>query len=423
MGIEKPTLSEMSDDRERASWHAYEKFMVRYTLDHYRKHVDERREQLTAEISDWKRLRDNPLTLPRKQAEYQRLIDEATSFLGRLDHALEKFDDVSEVREVETEDGTFRLVYEAHVLAHSPKVLDGLDAYAFEVFSETPESGDPVSYVADTGSGPFWFGDGTYDADAPVFDALRESRLPAFKCDVSGATLKEASDTEMRMVSIAEGSLALGMLASGGYLAADAAKEASRKPEKGNGMSRRDFLGLIGKAGVGAALFGGGSMSALEKMVPSNDIPSASTVSGWYLRLRDDILSSLGAYRITAEFRNLVMAQKLHTIAGHMRQEVPEGEKPHVGMELGKNHYGIEETLRMTEAERLARMIDVLKRTGIELESPEEEVASVIRYDYIGDVWKSTRFVDPAISEAFRKHPSRTAVPTGVSPGSAPVLE
>jgi len=302
-------------------------------------------------------------------------------------------------------------------------VLEGLDAYVFEVFSETPESGDPVSYVMDTGSGPFRFGDGTGNADAPVLDVLREGRLPVFECDVSGATLKGTSDAEMRTVSIVEGSLALGMLASGGYLVADTVKEAFGRPEKGSGMSRRDFLGLMGKAGIGAALFGGGAMSALERMVPNNDIPSASTVQGRYLRLRDDILSLLGAYRITAEFRNLVMAQKLHTIAGHMRQEMSEGGKPYVGMELGKNHCGIEEALRMTESERIVRMIDILKQSGIELESPEEEVASVMRYDYIGDGWKSTRFVDPAISEAFRKYPSRTAVPSGVSPGSTPVRE
>ncbi len=412
MAFEKPSVAE---SQERVSVHEYSKTVVEDRLDHYRQQVDSRREMMLSQIRGWETLCANELTLPAHKEAYRRSIAEAKDFIARTDRVLEVFDAVPETKEIIADDAVFRLVYEAHDKEHSPKVLEGLDAYAFESFG-TEIQKDDVAIVGDSPDGPFNFNADTRGADAPVMGVLRESRLPVYGCDVSGEMFKERMDQESTTSMLVSAPFVVGLLVAGSVLAKsaveqlyDAVIDRDKDKEKTtkDALSRRDFLGMAGKLIAGTALFGGGVGAAAERMLSKNETRIDGSAYGTFLKTKQDILTSLGLYEVTVRFRNLVMAQKLHTIAGLMREEVAEGAKPHVGMELGAAHYGIEDSLRLSEPDRLKLMRDIAENSEMVLGSPDDEVAAMNRYKYDPGVWESQRIVDPGISEAFVDYPFR----------------
>ena len=97
-----------------------------------------------------------------------------------------------------------------------------------------------------------------------------------------------------------------------------------------------------------------------------------------------------GMYDLVIVLRNAVMAQKLHTIAEHMKENGEyASEKPHVGIEVGAAHSGIESMLTMEEEERLRIIGDIVQPIKDVFEDPKKELAAILKttYDESTDFW------------------------------------
>ncbi|NTW76076.1 MAG: hypothetical protein HGB34_04225 [Candidatus Moranbacteria bacterium] len=406
--------------------HEYRKRKVRDGIERIRSEMDNRRDEVLGYIQQWEALAQNDLTLPRHREEYLTHVAEARDFVERFDKQSERFEQIPEIKEVETDEVIFRLVFERHDQEHSPKVLEGLDAYAFEGCKPFVAD-EPSFYVIDTlKGGPF-----SSEKDAPVCAILRESELPLYSCDVSGQVLNRIADEELFAAGTAQSGSGLALSVLGALLLGDlidtkiyeywTKTEKSRtRPE--SGISRRQFLGIAGKAMAGVALFGFGSGLLGEYQQIKHETLSSDSVYGRFLKAKESLLVALGMKEVTIRLRNAVMAQQLHGVAKQMSGEISSDVKPHIGMELGSAHFGIEDCLRMSETKRVALIRDIMETLKISLESPDKELATFFRYEYLkpAERWYVECFVDPAISEAFgdypyRKEPSTSTAASSVS--------
>lgn len=422
-----------SANRERSEGnplHEYRKWEVQGGLERIRDEIDDRRDEILGYAGHWEALAKNDLTLPRHREEYLKRAAEARNLVDRLDLKAEALERTPEIREVETPEATFRLVYERHDRPHSPNVLEGLDAYAFEQLCfNVPKK--TSFYVADSPtSGPFHEVNSS-SPDAPVIGLLRESGLPTYSCDISGWSLYQMTDKEFFATDAAQniGSAAFTVL--GAYLLKESAgaimgESASEAEDAGgrtaNGMSRRRFLGIAGKTLAGTMLFAAGGAILGEQYLPGHETLVDGSVYGRFIRAKERLFTALGMTEVVMRLRNAVMAQQLHRVAERISEMDPSDAKPHIGMELGAKHFGIEDCLRMSESERVDLIRRIALTSKLVIESPDRELASFFQYEYQkpAEAWRVERFIDTAISDAFSDYPYRNGSLDETSAESAP---
>lgn len=387
-------------------------------LDGIRFGLVERQEAMRDSVRTFEALSTNAVTLPRMRDEYRKRVVEATELLTMIDRELESLDRMSEVREVETDSGIFRFVFESHELRHSPEVLRDLDAYAMEAVAS--DLGQTIERKPDGEDGPLFFPTDERNligTNRPIVDVIREARLPLYFCDVAGSTLSRLANGENAREQAVVDAVAAAAVASGGFVAAWNAIKALQ--ERGSsGMSRRTFLKTGAKA-IGGLLFAAGGYGIRTDFGENrNDLHQDDSLLGEYWRRRQELFCRFGMLRFLIELRNLVMAQKLHCIAERERKRGVVG-KPRIGMEIGSGHDRVREAIRMPEDERVAAIRKLLEDAEIVLESPDDEVAALFEHTYSDEdgrrEWLSRKIIDSAISEAFKDYPYRNPERTGVT--------
>jgi|GEM_PF-7111568 len=304
----------------------------------------------------------------------------------------------SEIQEVDTENVKVRIVYEFHKLEHRKEVLKNLDAYFMEGI--TLKKND-VSSIK--------FGEHAYEGmDDEVLNELKITGKPIYQCDVNGEYLAGKTIKEAAGEAKKEKLLFLAGLSAGGFFSVKFARDLVRlvknlKKEKKEGeaksenISRRKFLGVFGKS-MAAILVADTAIQATQ----GNKILDQNSPYSKYFKKRQKIMGVFSSRLVGLTLRNAIMAQKICTTSKMMKEK--SGNKPHVGLEIGAAHFGVEDFLRMPEQERIEIIEGLIKEGNLEIKDPENDLALIVREVFNKDKnkWEETRFVDQKIMDIFK---------------------
>jgi hypothetical protein len=413
MSNEQPTISGEVEP-ERGDWysdeHDYEQCQEpRQTIQEYLSVLEQdmstRLNEIKEEIEKKKYELRKPEVLPYMREKHLTEMLEYETFVSDLERELEELRAPKNTKEISTENGDFRIVYEAHEEPNSEGVLRNLDAYAKEFamhFSSATQSTVPPT----ESGGPF--GRDAF-ADGLLYLAIRESGMPVYFCDVfPGDAFFKKIDNEHNRIKflrfleqIASPAVGMGV---GFYTLTEMKKNKEKKKE--GIYTRRDFCKIAGLGAAAVGLFGGvaggiieGSYGTKLGVGESRPVDEHSFLRTMYKK-RNEILDMVGIQNILTVLRNAVMAQKLHTIAERMKKNGEyTGEKPHVGIEIGAAHSGIEDMLTMTEEERLQIIGDIAESIKDVFEDPQKEIAAILKttYDPEDKKWRVQRALDKDI--------------------------
>jgi DNA polymerase IIIc chi subunit len=278
---------------------------------------------------------------------------------------------------VETPEGIFRIAYGRHKVPQNPEDVKGVDAIMLEsgmlqyylnqeeAIKEFPLLYESVQYKnlikeAAKAKQPIYLTD---------LDPRMENAILAF------------------LLQTAEGMGAIGLDLWLLYLLGLKVITKSKK------ITRRDFLKLLA-----AAYFG-------TELVESFTYPRKGNIEeGTLTRKINRSLINLNekihpeTNMVILTLRNLIMAQKLTTIAKELQQKI--GKKPEIGIVVGARHIGIEDALKMSKEERMEIIKRILSIPA--LEKLREGIATIARFDYnqTTEQWELTEFYkDPNLLE------------------------
>lgn len=250
------------------------------------------------------------------------------------------------VVEVETENATYRISYELHNATADPDLVDGADGiilegyYNYDIRENIPKAFRGFSETQMKG----------------VIARSAEQDKPVFSADMSVDLLKFASlclENPVKKKLIEAGELLIGM----GLI--QSAISEIRNTEK---ISRRNFLRTTGKM-IGGAYFG---MPAIESVLAGISILTKKILDeSSDLRKFSRGLEKVNEYAhpelqtMAIEVRNQLIAQKAETIATQLREKI--GKKPNLAIYIGASHFGIEEALKSTQSDRMAKLRTIFK--------------------------------------------------------------
>jgi hypothetical protein len=166
---------------------------------------------------------------------------------------------------------------------------------------------------------------------------------------------------------------------------------------KSKEITRRDFLKLLFLALL-AAYFGTQLGESLTYPIKGNVDESTLTrsINRILIKLNESIHPEINIVMLT--LRNLIMAQKLTTIAEKLRQKT--GKKPEIAVVVGGAHIGIEYALKMSKEERMKIIKRILSIPV--LKELRKGIATIARFDYNQTTgqWELTEFYkDPNLLE------------------------
>jgi pheromone shutdown protein TraB len=163
-------------------------------------------------------------------------------------------------------------------------------------------------------------------------------------------------------------------------------------------MNRRDFLKLLSKSLL--AVYFAPQLAenlilffSLPDKAMLNEETARRKIHRFLIKLNEKIHPETHMILIT--LRNIIMAQKLITIARDINKEI--SKKPEIGVVVGASHIGIEGALNLDEKERkeiIGQIMNFAK--GI-----KKNIATIARFDYNSKTegWELTKFYkDPFLA-------------------------
>lgn len=354
----------------------------RYIDELYRELLDHRRRSLEFIAESERRLVTSTDSEERKVLMTG--MKEMKKTISVLDERVARFHNVREISRVETKEAEFVLVYERHDREHSPRVLEELDGYTFEKVTVSFPEGFP-------GKPDFTFPERVTsgylgEMNRPVIDVMWDKKLPVYICDVSDPAVIKAVLADEAVSDV----VSMGVTIYGVKLL----KDAFTKEKKG--MSRRAFLQKAGGF-LGAGLVLPKSLQYLDYFFSDHSDFLDDSVQSKLRRLCEDLWRSFGLYSLLVDFRNIIMAQKLHTISKDVISDCSLTRKPRVGMELGAAHYGIEEYLRIPEEARMGKMREALRFFKIPVSAQDLARIDIYRPSQDGYIWERDCIMDQGI--------------------------
>jgi hypothetical protein len=279
---------------------------------------------------------------------------------------------------VETPEGIFRIAYGRHDVPQNPEDVKGVDAIMLEsgmlqyylnqeeAIREFPLLYESVQYKnlikeAAKAKQPIYLTD---------LDPRMENAILAF------------------LLQTAEGMGAIGLDLWLLYLLGLKVITKSKK------ITRRDFLKLLLLAGYFGTQLGESFTYPIEGNIEEDTL--TSKINRFLINLNEKIHPE--THMVILTLRNLIMAQKLTTIAKELQQKI--GKKPEIGIVVGARHIGIEDALKMSKKERMEIIKRILNIPA--LEKLREGIATIARFDYKHEKgqWELTEFYkDPNLLE------------------------
>jgi len=270
----------------------------------------------------------------------------------------------------------YRIIYENHILSHSPEVLGNADALAVEVGGDTHDYGNPSEAPHISVENGLFVGKPN-EKDRAFVQRIVTTRTPVYFMDLvdrKGFGRMEA--------------LGSTTLTSAEWVAAAAAgKYLVDRVKSGEKVSRRDFL----RGSLATALIAKGTVDAAAKVNSVVDIASGvhtkkSEFGKMLTQANETINPELTAFVLT--FRNAIWAHKLQQIASTLRNE--KGRKPEIALKIGAGHSGIEGMLQMDPADRLSYIKKVTRVLSAVTEiGPQAlSISSMGRFQYSSAVDK-----------------------------------
>ena len=163
-------------------------------------------------------------------------------------------------------------------------------------------------------------------------------------------------------------------------------------------MNRRDFLKLLSKSLL-AVYF---APQLAEDLILFLSLPDKAMLNEeavrrkihrFLIKLNEKIHPETNMILIT--LRNIIMAQKLITIAQDINKEI--SKKPEIGVVVGASHIGIEEALNLDEKERN----EIIEKIMNFAKGVKKNIATIARFDYDSKTerWELTKFYkDPFLA-------------------------
>jgi pheromone shutdown protein TraB len=284
---------------------------------------------------------------------------------------------------VELPEGRFRIAYGVHRLPQNPKDVKGVNAIMLESGS--------LKYYPEK------------EAEK-AFDALRSfiqyrniigeaaaARQPIYLTDIDTGAVR--SLLTLRLLPLAEGISAAVLILRSLFELGHKILKTSKT------MTRRDFLKLLGTSSL-AAYFGTQLGEQLGEYLTGStkggldEKTAIRKIYRFLIKLNEMVHPE--THLVILTLRNLIMAQKLITIARDLRSEI--GRKPEIGVVVGGAHIGIEGALKLTTKERMNTLRKILSIPG--LKDLRENVAAIARFDYdpqTGEWWLTKFYKDPSL--------------------------
>ncbi|MFC1645204.1 hypothetical protein ACFL08_04215 [Patescibacteria group bacterium] len=303
--------------------------------------------------------------------------------LAQIRMQLEAFESEStEVEEVELDWAKIRIVYEQHDKEHHPRVAKGVDAYFFEGVNFFRDNlGIPNGRILEK-----FLTSG--DADENIISFIEKNKIPAYYVDLNGPVAGEVFEdlkdyrTKEKMVNVILKSL----------LAYQTVKSLGNLSDAK--MNRRNFLKLAGGASVVGVADYYSDTGMLNRESGShrkrNEIEKA----------RNDIIESFGLRNVAHTLRNAIWAQKLFTVSKDNKDEKG---LPYFAIEVGAQHTGLENFLKLSEEARLEIIRIIIEEFKIDdLETQIGAVTKLTYTDEEGGGWVYENNIDNSIINTVR---------------------
>lgn len=279
--------------------------------------------------------------------------------MDRLETTFAQTKKQKNVVETNTENARYRIIYGIHQIETDPKTIENTDGVILELMGDysTPEKGRKsldflVHKVAQY---------------RKIIRACQETRKPIFLTDLSKDTrMRYDKEVLLKEVVAPTAELLVGM-ALAGWVAKDVWDKSK--------MTRRDFLKTGAKALAGMYL---ATPQASLELLDFTQEPDEETLRRKAAKVVTNFSRSIHPELagITVNCRNLLFAQKSEAVAKIMKSE--RKERPNLGIIVGAVHFGVENTLKMKEGERIAKLKEYLG-DSIERESV------IARIDFTGE--------------------------------------
>jgi hypothetical protein len=284
------------------------------------------------------------------------------------------------VVKIETKEGIFRIAYGVHTVPQKPEDVKGTDAIMLE-------SGDLEYHLAPEKAIKALHELSQHTQYRNIIEKAAEARQPIYLTDVYEGL---ALDLLRMFLGATEMLIAFEALVS--------LYKLGREMIRTSKMTRRDFLKLVGKTFL-ATYFGSHFVETLSSLAfpikgGIDEKTAIRKINRFLINLNEK--SHPEVYTVVLTLRNLIMAQKLITIAKEIHNEIDE--KPEIGVVVGGGHIGIERALKLTTKERMNTIGKILSIPG--LKGLRENVAAIARFDYDPQIgkWQLTKFYkDPSL--------------------------
>jgi len=320
---------------------------------------------------------------------------------------------------VETPEARFRIAYAIHPIPQRPEEVKGVDGIVLETAVgrySTKEEAEKTFY-----ENVFVVGRKQYSHI--VEEAAKEGK-PLFLADVSLDLNRLLLMESLRYHEINASLLLLALLVGDALLTSRKAsrrfwryerefkklkseeerREFLKKILGEKPITRRDFL-RWSIEGILALYF---STQALEKIYAQLTAPHVdeSSKARRIFRIIEALNEKIHpeTHLIIITLRNIILAQKLHTIAEELSEEIRR--IPEVAIAVGASHIGIEEALKKTNEERKRIIERILGFPGIEkLAGKIEEISTIARFDFDRNSgrWKLTKIFQDPILDVIEK--------------------
>lgn len=273
------------------------------------------------------------------------------------------------VKEIETPEATFRIVYES--LERKPEILGNFNGLVLEVtypqvdYSKPELAEKKLQDLAES------------KTQKAFIETARKKNKPLFFTDTYLADEIILLRTGLQVLELGTGFALLANLLN----------------KSGEGelkLNRRQFLKALG----GMFLTGDALIRAVLRSFPDDEESMRQKFAKSVIESGEKIHPERDAIILT--LRNHLMAQKMKTIAKTL---INKNEKPEVAILIGAGHTGIEKALEKEDKERIELVNKLLKIPG--LKKTKEKIATIARLDFDEKEgrWKATILKDPKLTE------------------------
>lgn len=269
------------------------------------------------------------------------------------------------VVEIETAHAKYQIIYGAHEIEQTPKVIEDSDGLIVEGLAKTTTPKEVIRTIQIMKKIP---------QHSRLIEYCQTQGKPLYLVDLNAVGLNyEQMASFLNSCEFTSGALL------GTYALSDVLKRyILRKQNKDPKVNRRDFLQKIATGTKAVAATYLLSPVIGEKFAQSLGQPEEGTLGRTIDRALTQLNESIHPelFRKIVTFRNNLIAEKSEHIAEQLKKE--KGTKPRLSILLGAAHIGIESALKKTEEERVAEMSEDIGDNNL-LKQP-----SIVRVDFRG---------------------------------------